>query len=410
MLKTEQKIMEVLLEFFPEKRLQYNDFICDEIKCALYHNQKMIEKYFEFVSLPWTEISLEKLEKTYFDCENDFNGLVFLSRLSQKTFVHIFPSLLVTTAKEKNYISHIDYYFCNNHLDLRNVKKNWEKEFYFSLGEKVKKIIALILYMISHDALDSYWQQFRNTEKVEEIVLSASQIAPDLVLDGLDLRFRRIEAGRFMMGSNVDKRYYDMYGDVRYNLKYNDPFETEKVRHSVCITRPFYMGQYPVTQAQWLKVMEDNPSYFVRNDIHPVENISWDDTQAFIAKLNTEEVWCDDLEAYRRLKQLIACLNEKTGLNEKNGYAFRLPTEAEWEYACRAVSETDSERETKEYWRWFFGDDPSELEYYGWFEANAGITTHPVGGKRPNPWGLYDLYCSRRPKTDHVGRGIPAQN
>ncbi len=114
----------------------------------------------------------------------------------------------------------------------------------------------------------------------------------------------------------------------------------------------YYLGKYPVTQQQWEAVMGSNPSHFKGGRL-PVEMVSWDDAQLFIQKLNQ--------------------------LSGKKHY--RLPTEEEWEYACRAGT-------TSEY---YFGDDESQLGEYAWYEGNAGRTTHPVGQKKPNEWGLYDM-------------------
>lgn len=124
-------------------------------------------------------------------------------------------------------------------------------------------------------------------------------------------------------------------------------------QHKVTISKPFYMGKYEVTQAQWQEVMGDNPAHF-NGPNNPVENVSWEDAQEFIRLLNAKE-----------------------GHNR-----YRLPTEAEWEYAARAgTSSTYS-----------FGDNINEFAEHGWFNGNAGGKTHPVGEKRPNPWGLYDMH------------------
>jgi formylglycine-generating enzyme required for sulfatase activity len=127
-------------------------------------------------------------------------------------------------------------------------------------------------------------------------------------------------------------------------------------QHQVTLTRGFWIGKYPVTQAQWVKVMGDNPSGF-RFDGQcleaPVDNVSWEDAQVFCSEVSSAE-----------------------------GIQLRLPTEAEWEYACRAGSTG----------AWCFGDDEEMLGEYAWFEANSGMTNHPVGQKKPNAWGIHDMH------------------
>lgn len=134
-----------------------------------------------------------------------------------------------------------------------------------------------------------------------------------------------------------------------------DTFRRGRLRnfHRVTISKDFYLGKYLVTQAQWEAIMENNPSHF-KGAKWPVENVSWEDCQLFIEKLNYQ-----------------------TGRN-----IYRLPTEAEWEHACRAGSIS----------LYSFGDDKKRLAEHAWFSGNAGDTTHPVGQKIPNPWGFYDMY------------------
>lgn len=127
--------------------------------------------------------------------------------------------------------------------------------------------------------------------------------------------------------------------------------------HEVTLTQPFQMGIHEVTQAQYERVMGNNPSDF-KSAENPVKTVSWDDAVEFC----------------RRLSELPA---EKAA-----GNVYRLPTEAEWEYACRAG--TDS--------KFSSGDDDSDLGDYAWFAQNSGNKTHPVGGKKPNAWGLYDMH------------------
>jgi formylglycine-generating enzyme required for sulfatase activity len=127
--------------------------------------------------------------------------------------------------------------------------------------------------------------------------------------------------------------------------------------HQVTLTQSFHLGQYEVTQEQYVKVMGMNPSLF-RGGQNPVERVDWNDAVEFCRKLS-------------------ALPAEK-----KAGYVYRLPTEAEWEYACRAGTKTT----------YSFGDSESELSDYAWYDGGSEDTTHPVGGKKPNGWGLYDMH------------------
>ena len=135
--------------------------------------------------------------------------------------------------------------------------------------------------------------------------------------------------------------------------------DDEKPRHLVRVNG-FWMGKYEVTQAQWETIMKNNPSYFTGAD-RPVEQVSWNDAQAFLKKLNAS------VETHGRAS-----------------LQFRLPSEAEWEYAARAGTQT----------AYSFGDDPNQLGDYAWYgyENNAGKQTHPVGQKKPNAFGLYDMH------------------
>ena len=157
---------------------------------------------------------------------------------------------------------------------------------------------------------------------------------------GVKLEMVCIPAGEFLMGSpDSDKAAQP----------------SEKPQHRVRITKLFYLGRYLVTQEQWQAVMGNNPSFFPGSK-NPVEQVSWDDCQQFAEKLNA-----------------------KVG-----GWKFSLPTEAQWEYACRAGSTT----------KYCFGDNESQLGEYAWYGANSGGMTHPVGKKKPNAWGLYDMHAN----------------
>jgi formylglycine-generating enzyme required for sulfatase activity len=133
--------------------------------------------------------------------------------------------------------------------------------------------------------------------------------------------------------------------------------EGNETPHQVTLTNAFELGVYEVTQEQYEAVMGTTPSKFTGGQ-NPVEQVSWDDAVEF----------CRNLSAMPAEK--------------KAGYVYRLPTEAEWEYACRAGTPTT----------YSFGDSDSELGDYAWYRENSGDTAHPVGGKKPNAWGLYDMH------------------
>ena len=154
----------------------------------------------------------------------------------------------------------------------------------------------------------------------------------------IDIEFVLIQPGEFDMGSPANEK---------------GTFDDERPVHHVTISESFYLSKYEVTQKQWYEVMEDNPSHFKGDDL-PVENVSWDDVQEFIKRLNKKE----------------------------STDKYRLPSEAEWEYAARAGTTT----------RYSFGDDDSKLEEYAWYSENSGDKTHPVGKKWANLWGLYDMH------------------
>ncbi len=161
---------------------------------------------------------------------------------------------------------------------------------------------------------------------------------PGTYTNSIGMEFALIPEGEFMMGSPSSESGADA---------------DEKPLHKVTIGEPFYLGKYEVTQEQWQEVMGNNPSYF-KGDRLPVEGVSWEEAREFIQKLNEME---------------------KTD-------RYRLPSEAEWEYACRAGNSA----------RYSFGYDVSSLGEYAWYDENSEDKTHPVGQKNPNPWGLYDMH------------------
>lgn len=160
--------------------------------------------------------------------------------------------------------------------------------------------------------------------------LSLGCVAEKEFADSAGVRFRLLPPGEFTMGSECG-------------------CADEKPVHRVKIETPFYMAVTEVTQAQWENVMGNNPSRFKGPNL-PVECVSWEDAQEFCRRLS-----------------------------EREGAQYRLPREAEWEYACRAGAETEY------YWGAKMDDD------FCWHNGNSGKTTHEAGAKRPNAWGLHDM-------------------
>jgi formylglycine-generating enzyme required for sulfatase activity len=165
------------------------------------------------------------------------------------------------------------------------------------------------------------------------------------------IEFIQVPAGAFMMGASDFDR-----AELTSQKHWSRFEEYERPYHSVTLSKPFLLSRCEITQGQWKAVMGKNPSAFKGDDL-PVESVSWDDVQQFITKLE-----------------------------EKSKTRYRLPTEAEWEYCCRAGS-TNS-----------FGLDrldgivsPRNIACQAWFRANSDNRTHPVGQKHPNAWGFYDM-------------------
>jgi uncharacterized protein (TIGR02996 family) len=207
----------------------------------------------------------------------------------------------------------------------------------------------------------------RLDRSLELLAAGVRLVAPTLT-NTLGMRFTWIAPGTFWMGSS------DADPDCRY----------DRVRHQVTLSEPFYLGVYPVTVEEFQRFVtasgykteaergggarghvtrtgELDPSInwrnpgFAQDSRHPVVCVSWNDAKEMAAWLNKQEAG--------------------------SGLVYSLPTEAQWEYACRAGSETV----------YFWGNDPGKLGEYGWFDGNSGNITHPVETKKPNGWGLYHM-------------------
>ena len=151
----------------------------------------------------------------------------------------------------------------------------------------------------------------------------------------------------------------------------SDPYRMsdEMPQHRVQISKAFSLGIHEVTQDQYRAVMGDNPSRFKGSDDLPVENVSWLDAVLFCNKLSEQE------------KRTPFYRINGTEVTIAGGNGYRLSTEAEWEYACRAESKT----------LYPFGDEAGKLGDHAWYNSNSGSETHAVGQKQANAWGLYDM-------------------
>lgn len=197
--------------------------------------------------------------------------------------------------------------------------------------------------------------QFGNLEKKEYLTSEEISLKTGIKLSYFfqEADFVLIPKGKFKMGSPINEKNR---GD-------------DEREHEVEITHDFYLKATEVTQSEWFFVMKENPSCFkggesdrkeLGNNLdHPVESVSWDDVQLFIQKLN----------------------------ERNDGYEYRLPTEAEWEYAARAQKETEKKK------RFYWGDDleEKEIDQYAWFSKNSKGQTQEVAQKEPNSFGLYDM-------------------
>lgn len=172
--------------------------------------------------------------------------------------------------------------------------------------------------------------------------------SPTEFTNSIGMKLKLVPSGTFRMGSATKQAGS---GDDERQVK-------------VTVSKPFYLGVYEVTQDEYLKVMGENNSFFRKEVVgnvdsrrYPVEQVSWEEAVEFCKRLS-----------------------EMDG-EKKNQRVYRLPTEAEWEYACRAGTET----------AYHFGDKGDRLSEFAWFSANSQRMTHAVGEKKPNAWGFYDM-------------------
>ena len=228
-------------------------------------------------------------------------------------------------------------------VQLRNMQENTDANGRYSFPARVQGVDSLIVTASGYARFEAEVYLF-DVDKAFDVRLTGGggggggRVGEERVFSlpgGGEMAFVWIGPGVFQMGSD-------------------DGVSDERPVHEVEISRGFWLGKYEVTQGEWESVMGRNPSYF-EGDARPVETVSWNDVQEFIGKLNAAA----------------------------GSSVYRLPSEAEWEYACRAGTST----------RWSFGDDAGRLGDYAWYRGNNSPSgPKVVGGKLPNGWGLYDMH------------------
>jgi formylglycine-generating enzyme required for sulfatase activity len=216
------------------------------------------------------------------------------------------------------------------------------------------------LYAIDYTtnyAQTNAWRSLTN------LTLPASPyLVPDTAPSATGCRFYRAVA--LTSPTNLPNMVFIPPGVFSFGSPSNevDRYDDEGPQTTVTISQSFWIGTYPVTQQEYLSVMTNNPSYFTGDLSRPVEQVSWLDASNYCRLLTQRDRASGQIPAR---------------------YQYRLPTEAEWEYACRAGTTT----------RFYYGEDLgyAALTANAWYRSNSGYQTHPVGQKPPNPWGLFDM-------------------
>ncbi|GHT35372.1 hypothetical protein FACS189427_04500 [Planctomycetales bacterium] len=245
---------------------------------------------------------------------------------------------------------------------------------YTEAGDILDEVESLVLEIRNAIATKQYSQLLSCVQRYSE--LKANDPEAKVLQDKIErltttysskgMKLRRIPTGRFYMGSHDSDEF------LRNN---------EHPQHRVQITKSIFAGVYLVTQKEFLEIMEYNPSISTEQENCPVDGVGWYSAAEFCNKMSEAE----ELPPYYELSQVKYRSNnsiESAEVSVKGGCGYRLLTEAEWEYVCRAGSITP----------WCFGDQVVDVPNYAWYFDNSLGETHPVGERKPNAWGLFDMH------------------
>ncbi|MDR0704607.1 MAG: SUMF1/EgtB/PvdO family nonheme iron enzyme [Planctomycetaceae bacterium] len=233
-----------------------------------------------------------------------------------------------------------------------------------SLIREIRNAISTKRYSQLLSCVQRYLELKANDPEAKNLQQKIEKLTTITTPKGMKLR--RIPNGRFYMGSHDSDEY------LRNN---------EHPQHRVQITRNLFVGVYPVTQGEFSQLMGFNPSITADKEGCPVDSVTWYSAVEYCNKMS-------ELEELSPFYELKAVKRRTTGTIEKaeivvlGGTGYRLLTEAEWEYTCRAGSITP----------WCYGDQVMEVGDYAWHYDNSSMETHPVGEKKPNSWGLFDMH------------------